>query len=52
MVCTKLTEEGNLIHKEPHDKGAEAKGENTGNTSGSLRPENTKHQVTSSHFVL
>lgn len=52
MVCTQLTEEDNLIYKELHDKGTEIRGENTGNTSRSLRPEDTKQQVTSLHFVL
>lgn len=28
MVCTKLTVEGSLTHKKPHDEGAEVRREN------------------------
>lgn len=52
MVCIELSEEGNLIHKEPHDKGAEAGGESTGKASGSMRPEGTKQRVTRLHLPL
>lgn len=52
MVCIELSEEGNLLHKEPHDKGAEAGGENTGKASRCVRPEGAKQQVTSLHFPL
>lgn len=50
--CIELSEEGNLLHKEPHDKGAEAGGENTRKASRSVRPEGAKQQVTSLHFPL
>lgn len=34
MVCTKLTVEGSLTYKKPHDKGAEVRRENKDKTLG------------------